>query len=284
MRIGLATLHHGRRRHLERQAAAVGALRGLDRYVAVAMDGTPAPSGAEGLSLPTEDAGRLPLAAARNLAVHTLADCDLVILLDADCVPDPGLVQGFRAAAREVALERALLLGGVGWLECPVPETGLNPAAAEVARRREKRDFPERGLRREERPELFWSLCAAVSPRAHAAVGGFDPGYRGWGAEDTDYGRRAASAGLTLWKVAGAWAYHQPHPRARATEAHTAGIVANAARFHRRWGDWPMPDVLAELLAGGRISWDPAGGTIAVATEATGAVAVAAGPPIHPGS
>jgi N-acetylglucosaminyl-diphospho-decaprenol L-rhamnosyltransferase len=267
VRIGLATIQHGRRHHLERQAAMVADLAELSRYLVVTMDGTAAPPGAERLDRLAEDPDRLPLAAARNAAVAHLADCDLVVLLDVDCLPDPGLLVAYRECAGRVGADRALLMGPVGWLDQPVPAGGLDASRIARARGTVKRDFPERGLAQEPRPELFWSLSFAVSPSAHRQVGGFDEAYTGWGAEDTDYGRRARAGGLGLWKVGGAWAYHQPHPPARSRPGQVAALADNALRYHARWGDWPMPDVLAELAGAGQIAWVPGGSTLRLTPE-----------------
>ena len=257
MRLALATLQYGRHEHLERQAARVRKLAGVDRYLVVSMDDAPlAPAGAEVIRLPAHAPDRLPLSAARNAAMAHLDDCDLVVLLDVDCIPDPGLVETYVQASRTVGRHRTVLLGPVGWLSAAAPVTGPIDAA-EVARARAtvKRSFPASGTVLEPRPELFWSLSFAVSPAAHRAIGGFDETFTGWGAEDTDYGRRAHRREVALWKVGGAWAYHQPHPPARQTPGQLAALVANAIRFRDRWGDWPMPDVLAELSAAGRVVW-----------------------------
>jgi hypothetical protein len=116
---------------------------------------------------------------------------------------------------------------------------------------------------REPRAELFWSLAFAVSPATHACIGGFDEGFVGYGAEDTDYGLRAARAGVGLWFVAGAWAYHQQHPPSAPRDP--GQLAANAQRFHDRWGFWPMPDVLERLTTQGVIDWSADGATCAVA-------------------
>jgi hypothetical protein len=268
MRIGLATIQHGRRAHLERQAAMVAELAGLTRYLVVSMDDTPPPAGAELLRFPSDDPDRLPLGAARNAAVEHLRDCELIVLLDVDCLPARDLLSAYRTAAGQVSLERALLMGPVGWLDEPVPETSLSATALARAQASVKRAFPCCGVAPEPRPELFWSLSFAVSPQAYWAVGGFDEAYVGWGAEDTDFGRRARARGLEFWKVAGAWAYHQPHPPARTQAGQITALAQNALRFHARWGDWPMPDVLAELAAGGRIVWTLEGSTVELVPEA----------------
>ena len=53
--------------------------------------------------------------------------------------------------------------------------------------------------------ELFWSLnFACQRDRRGERLGGFDAGYVGYGAEDTDLGLRAAELGIPLLWVAGA--------------------------------------------------------------------------------
>jgi N-acetylglucosaminyl-diphospho-decaprenol L-rhamnosyltransferase len=272
MRVGLATIQQGRHRHLNLQALAVKRVRGLSRYVVVSMDDAPAPPGAEILRMPIRDRDRLPLAAARNRAVAHLDDCDLVVLLDVDCLPHPRLIETFLDASRALAVDRAVMFGPVGWLAEPVSSAELAATLAAAVGMPVKRDFPASGVARETRPELFWSLAFAVAPAAHRRVGGFDEGYAGWGAEDTDYGRRAHAMDVGLWKVAEAWAFHQPHPPAYRTAGQIDAVVENARRFHGRWGDWPMPDVLAQLAAAGAISWTPDGGSITGPSEIGGSV------------
>ncbi len=257
MRVAVATLQYGRHEHLERQAARVRELSGVHRYLIVSMDDvSPAPAGAEVVRLPAEDPDQLPLSAARNAAIAHLADCDLVVLLDVDCIPDPGLIDTYTRASRSVGRHRTVLLGPVGWLDAPAPASGpIGAAAVRRARATVKRSFPATGTVLEPYPDLFWSLSFAVSPATHRSIGGFDEAFAGWGGEDTDYGRRAHRREIALWKVGGAWSYHQPHAPARETPGQIAALVANAIHFHNRWGDWPMPDVLGELAASARVVW-----------------------------
>ena len=258
MRIGVGTIAAGREGHLHRQAAAVSRSGDVSDYVVVSMDARPAAAGgARVLHLPA-GSDPLPLAAARNLALDALSECDLAILLDVDCLPGAELVAHYAAAARRLAGHSALLCGPVGYLD-PLPAGSAGPVAEarRRARARRIRDFPRSGIRREPRHELFWSLSFAVSPRVHRRIGGFDEGFRGWGAEDTDYGLRARDAGAELWLAGGAWAYHQHHPAVVTREP--VAVAANARRFQTRWGYWPMPDQLRRLADAGLIAWDPDG-------------------------
>jgi N-acetylglucosaminyl-diphospho-decaprenol L-rhamnosyltransferase len=273
VRVGVATLAAGRAEHLRRQARAVARLTGVARYVVVDMDGDgagpgsrPGPGGAALAALPRAQVIRLascaeaglPLAAARNRAIEALTDCDLAIMLDVDCLPSARLLTSYRAAATTLGDRPALLCGPVGYLDALDPDEPFpGPAARRRARQRVIRSFPARGVRRESRHELFWSLSFAVRPAVHAGLGGFDEGYVGYGAEDTDYGLRAREAGVGLWFVGGAWAYHQPHPPTPPRDL--ASLVANARRFRDRWGFWPMPDRLAAFAREGRIDWAPDG-------------------------
>ena len=265
MRVGLATIQRGRHVHLARQAAAVAALRrGPDRYVVVSMDAAPpvdVPE-AEVVALPMAEGEPLPLAAARNRAMHALGDVDLAILLDVDCLPGPALVERYADAVGD-----ALLAGPVGRLG-PLPDDRERPRPEELAAARAApgpRPVPPPGtVVREPRVELFWSLSFAVRPEVHERIGGFDEGYVGYGAEDTDYAFRARSAGVGLSWVGGAWAYHQHHPVSSPPREHVRDIVRNASRFRARWGRWPMEGWLGAFAAEGLVDWDPTGDTLAL--------------------
>ena len=103
---------------------------------------------------------------------------------------------------------------------------------------------------------LFWSLSFAVHAALWRELGGFCEQYTGYGAEDTDFGQVAASRGIALTWVGGAWAYHQYHPSPDPPVQHLTDIVRNAAIFHRRWGWWPMTGWLREFERRGLIVFE----------------------------
>jgi N-acetylglucosaminyl-diphospho-decaprenol L-rhamnosyltransferase len=257
MRVGLATIQYGRQLQLARQARAVTRLEALDRYVIVSMEPEPPRvPGAEVVHRPAVDDQALPLAAARNAAIGELSDMDLVVILDIDCIPDPRILDGYRNAIETIGSRHALLAGPVGYLDALAPcQLELSPEDRRRARSNVKREHSQAGVRREPRVELFWSLSYAVCPDAHYRIGGFDEGYVGYGAEDTDYAFRARERGADLWDVADAWAYHQPHPPASDDPSAVAAIAANINRFHRTWGIWPMPGWIQRSVARGDVKW-----------------------------
>ena len=196
------------------------------------------------------DAG-LPLAAARNGAAAT-ADAEVLVFLDVDCIPHRDLVADYAEAVP--AAEPALTCGRVrylrrGWdVERPLDEqSDPHPARPLVDVATVDRD----------QPDLFWSLNFATDVATWRRLGGFDEGYAGYGAEDTDLGRRAQAANVPVVWLPGALAYHQWHPPTRLDPTRTPEIVANARRFRSRWGSWPMSGWLAELAADGAVRFDP---------------------------
>lgn len=285
MRVAVVTIARGRRRHLERQAHAVAHLDPApDRYVVVSLDPVPPqaqletpegrqlgqPAPAEVVWRPAAAGEPLPLAAARNAGIAAVAgDADLVVCLDADCLPEPAMLAPLAAAAARTDGAR-VLCGPVGRLG-PLPAAALTLDAADVAAARTAaaagpRPVPAPGaLRDDERVALFWSLSFAVTPATHARIGGFDEGYVGYGAEDTDYGFRARRTGVGLTWVGGAWAHHQHHPVSSPPVEHIADIVRNARRFRACWGLWPMEGWLEAFAARGLVEWDPAGERLSLA-------------------
>jgi GT2 family glycosyltransferase len=267
VRIAVATLARGRALHLARQARAVARLDPApDAYVVISLDEVPHRlDGARVLHRPA--APPLPLAASRNAAIAA-ADADLVVCLDADCLPEPGMLRPLAEAARATGGGN-LLAGPVGRLG-PLPADRLAPTQAELARSRTAastgaRPVPKPGeVAAEPRVERFWSLAFAVTPETHARIGGFDEGYAGYGAEDTDYAFRARAAGVGLSWVGGAWAHHQHHPVSDPPVEHLEDIVRNARRFRARWGRWPMEGWLRAFAERGLVAWDPAGAELAL--------------------
>jgi len=253
------TLVHGR----ERQLANL--IRGLelaptppDALVVVQMDEPPRQLHSPRFPiqvLGVEDDGILPLAAARNAAVAAAPGEELVFL-DVDCIPAPELLDGYRQAL--AARPEALHQGFVHYLPAGVAEGDWTPEAllATGVVHPLHRDRPSG----EEIPHpLFWSLNFACTRATFARIGGFDEGYRGYGGEDTDFAFRAREAGVPVYQTE-ARAFHQYHPTYHPPLNHFASILANARRFHARWGQWPMDGWLREFAAAGYIYFDESRG------------------------
>ena len=261
MKVAVCTIALRRNRHLTRQASAVALMNPVpEEYIVVALDPEPRTvAGARVLHRPVAAGEPIPLAAARNAAIEA-SDADLVVCLDADCLPEPGMLAPLIRAAR-LTKGAALLAGPVGRLG-PLPAERDAPDAEELAAARDAaedgpRPVPPPGdLVLEPRVELFWSLAFAVTPATHARIGGFDPGYAGYGAEDTDYGFAARAAGVPFSWVGGAWAHHQHHPVSSPPVEHLEAIVRNARRFHGKWGRWPMEGWLRAFADAGLVEWE----------------------------
>ncbi|MDT8913012.1 galactosyltransferase-related protein [Amycolatopsis sp. PS_44_ISF1] len=269
-RTAVVTIAAGRDSHLRRQRAA---LDGADApvHVVVGMGAPPrlpprppAPP-VTPVAVPLGHGG-LPLAAARNAGARAAIDqgAELLVFLDVDCIPGPGCLARYVAAAGRVP-PATLLCGPVAYL--PPPPSGGYPepgGLARLARPHEGRPAPEPGeiTLEEQRFELFWSLSFALTREDWARFGGFCEEFVGYGAEDTDFALRAAERGARLAWVGGATAYHQHHPPSRHEPRHVRELVANAHRFRRRHGFWPMADWLAELDRAGAVRFDRARDTL----------------------
>ncbi|OXM57576.1 sugar transferase [Amycolatopsis thailandensis] len=266
----VVTITAGRDGHLLRQRQALSAEE-VDLHVVVGMTGAPAlrdipKSPPVTPVLVTADDRGLPLAAARNAGARVALEhgVELLVFLDVDCVPGPGSLARYRAAARRVP-PATLLCGPVAYL--PPPPPGGYPAASELARLAEPhpgRPAPPPGeiTLEDNRFELFWSLSFATTRDDWHRFGGFCEEFAGYGAEDTDFALRAAARGARLAWIGGAIAYHQYHPPSRHESRHIRELVANARLFHRHHGFWPMSDWLTELDEAGAVRFDPTTDTL----------------------
>lgn len=164
-----------------------------------------------------------PVGRARNLAAEG-ARGSVLLLSDDDCLPVPGALAAH--AALHAARPRTV---GVGPLRLP----------AELRRGRRAEPF--------ERPaavgrRAFWinmtGANSSVPAAAFRAVGGYDPGWRGYGGEDPDLALRLRAAGLGFRHVPGGDAYHHGRVWDDAEKAYAAG------RAHVRvWSRHRAPDV-----------------------------------------
>jgi len=266
MRTALITIVHGRHEHLayQQRALRISTVK-PSPYVVVAMDD---PGAARALSSTASDvraeivhvkrsAGALPLASARNHgAWQAIArGAELLVFLDVDCVPDQRLLERYAIAAERCG--DALLCGEVGYLP-PAPPAGY-PAStlrALASPHPSRPSLAEDELRAEPEIDRFWSLSFATTAAAWRRSGGFFGGYVGYGGEDTDFANKAARAGLSMYWVGGAWAFHQDHGVGEPPARHGADIVRNANLFHDRWGRWAMEDWLSELARRGAARFD----------------------------
>lgn len=239
MSASVITLNKGRDAHLARllEGLSRGALPALCVVVEMGREPPPLPDyGFPIRRVVLNDEG-LPLARARN-AGRRAATGEHLVFLDVDCIPSADLVsrldEDLTHADGLVCCEVRYLPSGAvrdGWKEADLRRVG-HPHPV--------RRFPTQGLAATDNPGLFWSLAFGVRAGTFDRVGGFDEGFDGYGAEDTDLAFRAQEAGVPVLLSAGGQAFHQHHGACDPPLQHFADIVHNARRFHDRHGLWPM--------------------------------------------
>ena len=253
----------GREAHLARTLAGLAAQRRrADEIVVVDMgdaravlDDSPCPCRRVRIANAASDP--LPVGAARNSGAAA-ASTEHLIFLDVDCLPDPQLVEHYDSVLS--SYPDALACGVVRYLQpawLSVPDATSQQNLQGCSAPHPARPAPSAPTRDRQRYDLFWSLNFGVTTQTWSALGGFDEGYRGYGAEDTDLAYRARTLDIPLLWFDGGLAYHQWHPPAHREAASAREIVANARRFHERWAQWPMPAWLHELDHRGLVCFDP---------------------------
>lgn len=281
------TIARGRHGHLAGQLWGLARqVRQPDVYVAVAMGDPTIAEVVAAHAQPDWDvtvasvapsSEGLPLAAARNAGARAAveAGAETLVFLDVDCIPSPTLLQRYAAVLEQRT-------GSPSGTDGPVVASGEVGYLPAVPDPRDYRDLDLGALARPHpaRPvlgvdevrvaddlRLFWSLSFALDVGSWHALGGFCEDYVGYGGEDTDFGQRLGAAhGSLLW-VGGAAAYHQHHPSQSPPVQHLDAIVANANRFHDRWGWFPMEGWLERFAAMGLAEVDPGSGRWRVRPE-----------------
>jgi len=204
----------------------------------------------------------LPLAAARNLAA-TSASTNTLIFLDVDCIPARDLA---RVLIGSIATNGGIVMATPRYLRepptIPLCFDDLHLGSVEHPGRSKLAVGPVADY------NAFWSLCFGMTGDDFSKVGGFDTDYAGYGAEDTDFARRAQRASVPLHLASGV-AYHQFHQTHRPPLNHFEDIVRNAKVFFRKWQAWPMEGWLRQFNAGGYIAWDTGASDIMVLRRPT---------------
>jgi hypothetical protein len=145
------------------------------------------------------------MAAARNLGARAALDdgAEVLIFLDVDCIPAPGMVGRYVRAAEHPDHNDALLCGPVTYLPAPEPDgydLARLPALADPHPARPVPDDDQVLVSTEY--ELFWSLSFALAAPVWQRIGGFCTEYTGYGGEDTDFAQKAAAESITMRWVA----------------------------------------------------------------------------------
>jgi GT2 family glycosyltransferase len=274
----------GRDEHLARVLAGLErADPRPDEVVVVFMnqpDGRVPATGLRVVASHVDAPGRLPLAAARNRAAD-LARGEVLVFLDVDCIPSTAAVGTLAAAVR--AHPGTLVMGSPryllpGW----VPDARVTTGVPDDDRLRELSvPHPARAHLGEGPSQdwhLVWTLVLAMGSADFDRLGGFDEGFSGYGAEDTDFAFRARQAGLAL-RSCPATVFHQHHGVHRPPLHHFIDILVNARRFRHVHGTWPMEGWLGQFRDLGLVDWDPEGDRLAVLRTPTDAEVEAARQP-----
>lgn len=272
-KVSVVTIARGRIDHLDRLLVGLSRQSApVPEVVVVEMGGPSLASAVSRYSgasrlvpMAIPDGDPLPLAAARNAGADR-ATGEVLVFLDVDCVPGVDLVASLVAALGDGG---TVASAQVSYLP---PGSPADEEWTETDLRRAGRFHPVRPEVRADAPlaaELFWSLAFGVRREDFDRVGRFDEGFVGYGAEDTDFGLRAAAAGLRSRVSADAVAYHQHHVSYEPPLQHLDDLVTNARVFRDRWQRWAMEGWLAAMAEMGIIEWTESGDRLRVLRRPT---------------
>ncbi len=247
--ISVLTLVRGRQKHLDNLLDGLNnQTQPCDELVIAYMQEQPphVPSGLPFvIRLVAVPGQALPLARARNAAAN-LATSEVLAFLDVDCIPDERFVQRSREAIESdpngVFLPEVRYLPATeqGWSEpgnC-VPDYALLDSLGQ--RHPAKPDLGSCSVQPIQDFGELWGLAFILQAATWHRACGMDERYVGYGAEETDFGRRLEASAARLYWLGGTVCYHQHHTVHKPPLQHFDSIIRNAERFHERWGEWCM--------------------------------------------
>ena len=260
MNVSVCTLAHGRQAHLTNLIFGLNRSRRPPRELVIGVMqerryDVPATSfPIHQIMLAGND---ICLAEARNRAAE-MAQGELLVFLDVDCIPSVGLIDDYSNAA---ALHDGVFMGEVGYLPQGATDTGIDydRFENEAVLHSERAGPPIEQVGACGDYRCFWSLNFALRKDTFDALGGFDPQYVGYGGEDTDFGRKIAEEEVPLWWTRGAKAYHQYHPHHMPPVHHIDSVIRNSSLFARKWGEPTMQHWLRAFRLMGLIARDEQG-------------------------
>ncbi|MEX0699414.1 MAG: glycosyltransferase [Acidimicrobiia bacterium] len=195
---------------------------------------------------------------ARNLGA-THSSSDVIVFLDSDGLTEPTFVRGH--AGHHTGAEERVVIGGrvhiearaitveairhgVDWASSET--TGHDDFRTLLARRTGGFTSTDEGYR------AFVSSNVSMSRSLFEKVGGFDPRFRWWGSEDSEFGWRLWQAGARFVDDSGVRIFHQTDTdtaggqvgRQRARELN-AGLMSSLVpqKFYRKQMPDPIPEV-----------------------------------------
>lgn len=115
--------------------------------------------------------------------------------------------------------------------------------------------------------DQFRSGCFAITRTSYRKIGGFDPTFGGWDAEDIDFAYAARDRGIEFG-IVGTLAVSLL-PRVRLTNEQVVPVVESARRFRSKWGEWPNVMRLRRLANLGLVEFNAARDHIRVLCESS---------------
>ncbi len=175
---------------------------------------------------------------ARNDAARAAGDWDIVLFADADTFGNPDLIRW--------AVRTAAETGRISY-----PFNRYAGLSAQGTRR--LYNTGEIGQIRKRKPNSPGGIFA-VPRELYITVGGFDPGFEGWGYEDMAFYRAATTLGGAARRHPGT-IIHLWHPMASEKRDAIAGKTPNKARAVRYRDAQGKPDKMRQLITDLELSW-----------------------------
>lgn len=192
----------------------------------------------------------LPIAEARNLGAYWSTN-DVLAFLDVDCVPSKNYICQIEQSQIE---DGCLYMGTPKYLNAPIEKVTQTELESCSKLHPHRPNFEV--ITSTEDYGMFWSLTFFLTHDTFSKIDGFDTGYTGYGAEDTDFAFKARKLEIPFY-LTPFIVYHQQHSFCRPPLNNMKAIVENCNYFYSKWNHWPMSNHLEAFASENLIDWNP---------------------------
>lgn len=220
------------------------------------------------------DNKRLNIGAARNAGANAARN-ELLTFLDVDCIPGEDFFRRTVNLVRGTYDKKGVLMAEPRYMTKTIASKKTYSFLDRYSHFHPHRSPLKEYAVTEQDYSVMWSLNLTTFKKTFETLGGFDVGFKGYGAEDTDFAWRCREHNIPFIRY-GEVVYHQQHTVFRPPLNHFESIIDNARLFNKKWGALPMLGYLRTFEEMGLVHIEDSSNQIEILRQPTWKEVVAA--------